>query len=178
MYAILKQMIKEIHQKQLKVHLPVFGSGDTVCIDLLIREGNKKRIQMYQGIVIAYHQDVKNSAIVVRRVFQGVGVERTFFVHSSSICCVMVLRGAKVRRVKLYYIRCLKGKAVRLRDYLLKGLKSSKVKGSYQFRIFLLSLYRESRYKICFADNLFIRHARLEITTFFIGELVVLLRLV
>jgi hypothetical protein len=128
--------------------------------------------------VIVYHQGVKNSAIVVRRVFQGVGVERTFLVHSPSIRYITVLRGAKVRRAKLYYIRRLKGKAARLRDHLPKGLKSSKVKGSYQSRTSLLSLYRESRYKICFADNLFIRHARLEITTFFIGELVVLLRLV
>jgi large subunit ribosomal protein L19 len=178
MYAISKQMIKEIRQKQLKAHLPVFGSGDTVRVGLLIREGNKERIQTYQGVVIAYHRSIKNSAIVVRRVFQGVGVERTFLVHSPSIRYITVLRGAKVRRAKLYYIRRLKGKAARLRDRLPKGPKSSKVKGSYQSRTSLLSLYRESRYKICFADNLFIRHARLEITTFFIGELVVLLRLV
>jgi len=90
--------------------------GDTVNVGVLIEEGKKQRIQFYQGTLISYHRANRNSTITIRRIFQGVGVERVFLIHSKIIKDIEVLRHAKVRRAKLYYLRKLKGKATRLKE--------------------------------------------------------------
>lgn len=116
------QLKKKIQQKQLKDDLPIFSLGDAVRVGVLIQEANRQRVQIYQGVLISQHRSFRNSTITVRRVFQGVGVERVFFVHSSSIQFIEIRRHAKVCRSKLYYLRNIKGKAARLRERLVKNL--------------------------------------------------------
>jgi large subunit ribosomal protein L19 len=114
------KLINKIQEHQLKSELPVLNLGTTVRIGNIIQEGNKKRVQVYQGLVIAQHRAHQNSTITVRRLFQGVGVERVFLTHSPAIQYIEVLRYAKVRRAKLYYLRNVKGKAMRLRERMVK----------------------------------------------------------
>ena len=116
------KLIKEIHQKYLKRDLPTLSLGDTVNVGVLIQEGKKQRIQAYQGTLIAYHRANRDSTITIRRIFQGVGVERVFLIHSKTVQQIKILRHAKVRRAKLYYLRKLKGKATRLREVFSKSL--------------------------------------------------------
>jgi large subunit ribosomal protein L19 len=110
------QRILEIQKKQTKHNLPYYAVGDTVCLRLTIQEGIKQRIQVYQGVLIAKKTNGVNSTLLVRRVFQGIGIERVFLVHSPLIRSIQILRSTKVRRAKLYYLRELKGKAARLRE--------------------------------------------------------------
>lgn len=112
----LKQVIQSIEQEQLKTDLPKICVGDTVRVGVRIQEGNKERVQNYQGTVIAKHNGNINSTITVRRIFQGVGIERIFPVHSPLIQSIEVLRRSKVRRAKLYYLRDRVGKATRLKE--------------------------------------------------------------
>lgn len=100
----------------MRTDLPVIHIGDTVSVGVLIQEGNKQRVQTYQGTVIAQHRAGLNSTITVRRVFQGIGLERIFLVHSPSVQRLEVLRRAEVRRAKLYYLRDRVGKATRLKE--------------------------------------------------------------
>jgi large subunit ribosomal protein L19 len=118
----MNKLLKAIQRKYLKQYLPDLRLGDTVNVGVLIQEGKKQRVQSYQGTLIAYHQSNANSTITIRRIFQGVGVERVFLVHSKTIKKIEVLRHAKVRRAKLYYLRKLKGKATRLREVFIKSL--------------------------------------------------------
>jgi large subunit ribosomal protein L19 len=115
-------LIKEIRQKYLKTYIPPLRMGDTVNVGVLIQEGKKQRTQSYQGTLIAQHKAFRNSTITIRRIFQGVGVERVFLIHSRTVQHIKVLRHAKVRRAKLYYLRNLKGKATRLREIFSKSL--------------------------------------------------------
>lgn len=112
----LQQLISEIESQQLKSDLPKIFVGDTVRVGVTIQEGNKKRIQPYEGTVIAQHRAGVNTTITVRRIFQGIGVERIFPIHSSCIQEVKVLRRAKVRKAKLYYLKNRVGKATRLKE--------------------------------------------------------------
>lgn len=112
----LQQLIYEIESQQLKSDLPNIFVGDTVRVGVTIQEGNKKRIQPYEGTVIAQHRAGMNTTITVRRIFQGIGVERIFPIHSSCIQEVKVLRRAKVRKAKLYYLKNRVGKATRLKE--------------------------------------------------------------
>jgi large subunit ribosomal protein L19 len=112
----LQQLIYEIESQQLKSDLPSIFVGDTVRVGVTIQEGNKKRIQPYEGTVIAQHRAGINTTITVRRIFQGIGVERIFPIHSSCIQEVKVLRRAKVRKAKLYYLKNRVGKATRLKE--------------------------------------------------------------
>lgn len=118
----LSHVLNEIQKKQLKKDVPNLMLGDQVRVGVLIQEGNKQRTQIYQGVLIAQHRNVTNSSITVRRVFQGVGVDRIFLIHSPVIQSIVVLRHAKVRRAKLYYLRHLQGKAARLRERFIKNL--------------------------------------------------------
>jgi large subunit ribosomal protein L19 len=108
--------MKEIQRSQLRNDLPVLSLGDTVCVGVLIQEGNKQRVQTYQGILIRQHRSSRVRTITVRRIFQGIGVERIFLLHSPIIQFVEVRRCAKIRRAKLYYLRKAKGKERRLRE--------------------------------------------------------------
>lgn len=105
-----------IEESQLKSSLPRISIGDTVKIGILIQEGNKERVQAYEGTVIAKHKAGINTNITVRRVFQGVGVERVILVHSPRVTTIDILKSSKIRRAKLYYLRDRMGKATRLKE--------------------------------------------------------------
>lgn len=111
-----QQLIKHIEAKQLKVDLPIIDIGDTIKMGLLIQEGNKERIQYAEGVIIAKHNAGINTTITIRKVMQGVGVERVYLVHSPRIKTISIIRKSKVRRAKLYYLRQRSGKATRLKQ--------------------------------------------------------------
>ncbi|MCL8207802.1 MAG: 50S ribosomal protein L19 [Actinomycetia bacterium] len=109
-------LIRLLEQEQLRSDLPDFRPGDTVRVHVRIREGNRERVQPFEGVVIARKSGGVNETMTVRRVSYGVGVERTFFIHSPRIEKIEVLRRGKVRRAKLYYLRNLRGKAARIKE--------------------------------------------------------------
>jgi large subunit ribosomal protein L19 len=111
-----KKLIKEIENKYLNRDLPSVHIGDTVKMGLLIQEGNKERIQYAEGVIIAKHNADLNTTITIRKVMQGVGVERVYLVHSPRIKTIEIIRRSKVRRAKLYYLRQRSGKATRLKQ--------------------------------------------------------------
>jgi len=112
----IKNLVQIIEKDQLKTEIPQISIGDTVKVGVLIQEGNKQRVQPYEGTVIAQHKARLNSTITVRRIFQGIGVERIFAIHSPSLKNIEVIRQAKVRKAKLYYLRDRIGKATRLKQ--------------------------------------------------------------
>ena len=107
-------IIKAIEQENLNPNAPVFSVGDTVKVFFKVIEGNKERIQAYEGIVIARKHGGLRETFTVRRISSGIGVERTFPVHSPKIDKVEVLRRGRVRRAKLYYLRKRTGKAAKI----------------------------------------------------------------
>ena len=111
-----QKTIQDIENKFLKKDLPLLQIGDNVRVGVKIIEGNKERIQFYEGTIIAKKNSSINTTIIVRKILQGIGVERIFLVHSPKIDSITVLRSSKVRRSKLYYLRNLKGKAGRLKQ--------------------------------------------------------------
>lgn len=111
-----QSVLQQITESQLKTDLPEFRPGDTVRVHVVVREGGKERIQVYEGVVIARRGGGISDTITVRKVSYGVGVERTFPVHSPSVAKIEVVRKGKVRRAKLYYLRNLSGKAARLKE--------------------------------------------------------------
>jgi large subunit ribosomal protein L19 len=100
----------------MKQQLPIINVGDTIKVGVKIIEGGKERVQPYEGVVIAKRHGGINETITVRRVFQGVGVERVFLVHSPRIDSIKILRRGKVRRAKLFYLRDRIGKATRIKQ--------------------------------------------------------------
>ena len=117
-----QEIIRSIEAEQLKSNLPDIYIGDTVKVGVIIQEGGKERTQPYEGVVIAMRNSGINKTITVRRVFQGVGVERVFLLHSPRIDNVKVLRRGKVRRAKLYYLRDRVGKATRIKQRFDRAL--------------------------------------------------------
>ncbi|AFZ27203.1 ribosomal protein L19 [Cylindrospermum stagnale PCC 7417] len=111
-----QEIIRSIEAEQLKSNLPDIYVGDTVRVGVKIKEGEKFRVQPYEGVVIAKRNGGINETITVRKVFQGVGVERVFLLHSPRIDSIKVLRRGKVRRAKLYYLRDRVGKATRIKQ--------------------------------------------------------------
>jgi len=111
-----QKTIKNLESNFIKKDLPVLSIGDSVKIGVKIIEGNKERIQFYEGTIIAQKNSSINTTITVRKVLQGIGVERIFLIHSPKIDSITVLRSSKVRRAKLYYLRNLQGKATRLKQ--------------------------------------------------------------
>lgn len=111
-----RALIEEFEAAQLKSDLPEIYVGDTVKVGVRIREGNKERIQPYEGVVIAKRHGGLNQTITVRRIFQGIGVERVFLLHSPQVASVKVERRGKVRRAKLFYLRDRVGKATRVKQ--------------------------------------------------------------
>jgi large subunit ribosomal protein L19 len=109
-------LIRAFEADQLKSDLPEIYVGDTVKVGVRIREGNKERVQPYEGVVIAKRHGGLNATITVRRIFQGVGVERVFMLHSPQVASVKVERRGKVRRAKLFYLRDRVGKATRVKQ--------------------------------------------------------------
>lgn len=111
-----QKTIKDIENQFLKTDLPVLRIGDNIKIGVKIIEGNKERVQFYEGTIIAKKNSSINTTITVRKILQGIGVERIFLIHSPKIDSMTVLRSSKVRRAKLYYLRNLRGKASRLKQ--------------------------------------------------------------
>ncbi len=111
-----RALIDEFEAAQLKSDLPEIYVGDTVKVGVRIREGNKERVQPYEGVVIAKRHGGLNQTITVRRIFQGIGVERVFMLHSPQVASVKVERRGKVRRAKLFYLRDRVGKATRVKQ--------------------------------------------------------------
>jgi large subunit ribosomal protein L19 len=112
----LQQLVQTIQSGTMKTELPDIRVGDLVRIGVSIQEGNKQRIQPFEGTVIAKHQVGANSTVTVRKSLQGVGVERVFPLYAPCIANVQVLRRAQVARAKLYYLRNRTGKATRLKE--------------------------------------------------------------
>ncbi|WP_199289389.1 50S ribosomal protein L19 [Cyanobium sp. FACHB-13342] len=111
-----QELIRAFEAEQLKDELPEIYVGDTVKVGVRIREGNKERVQPYEGVVIAKRHGGLNETITVRRIFQGIGVERVFMLHSPQVASVKVERRGKVRRAKLFYLRDRVGKATRVKQ--------------------------------------------------------------
>lgn len=111
-----EEIIRSIEAEHLKSDIPTIHIGDTVRVGVRIREGNKERIQPYEGTVIAKRHGGINETMTVRRIFQGIGVERVFLLHSPRIEKIKILRRGKVRRAKLYYLRQRVGKATRIKQ--------------------------------------------------------------
>ncbi|MBD2088889.1 50S ribosomal protein L19 [Microcoleus sp. FACHB-1515] len=110
------EIIRSIEAEQLKQDLPALEIGDTVRVGVRIVEGGKERVQPYEGTIIAMRNGGINKTITVRRIFQGVGVERVFLVHSPRVAKIDILRRGQARRAKLYYLRDRVGKATRLKE--------------------------------------------------------------
>lgn len=108
--------IKLLEEEQFKTDVPAFRPGDTVQVAVRIKEGNRERVQMFEGVVIAIKGTGLSKTFTVRRVSYGVGVERIFLLHSPRLESIQVVRRGKVRRAKLYYLRNLRGKAARIKE--------------------------------------------------------------
>lgn len=112
----MQKLIEEITKDQLRTDLPEFRAGDTVKVHVKVVEGNRERIQVFEGVVIKRQNGGISETFIVRKISYGVGVERTFPVHSPRIAKIEVSRRGKVRRAKLYYLRNLRGKAARIKE--------------------------------------------------------------
>lgn len=115
----IQQTIKKVEEDYLKKNLLIkklLQIGDNVKVGVKIIEGTKERVQFYEGVIIAKKNSSINTTITVRKILQGIGIERIFLIHSPKIDSITVLRSSKVRRSKLYYLRALKGKAGRLKQ--------------------------------------------------------------
>lgn len=110
------KIIEAIEAEQMRKDLPQFNSGDTVKVFVKVVEGEKERIQVYEGIVIAKRNGSVRETFTVRRISYGVGVERTFPLHSPRIDRIEVVKRGRVRRAKLFYLRALSGKAAKIRS--------------------------------------------------------------
>ena len=110
------EIIKQLDKENMRLDLPNFISGDTIKVHVKIKEGEKERIQVFQGVVIGKHNGGTNSTFTVRKVSYGVGVERIFPLHSPVIDKIEVITRGRVRRAKIYYLRKLRGKAARIKE--------------------------------------------------------------
>lgn len=108
--------IKQLEKEMIRLDLPAFAPGDTVKVHVKIKEGEKERIQVFQGVVISKRKGGINATFTVRKVSYGIGVERVFPLHSPIIDKVEVVTLGRVRRAKIYYLRNLRGKAARIRE--------------------------------------------------------------
>jgi large subunit ribosomal protein L19 len=121
----MSNLLQQFEAAQIKRSLPEFGPGDTVVVNVKVKEGNRERVQAYEGVCIARKNAGLNSAFTVRKISHGTGVERVFQTHSSVIDSVSVKRRGKVRGAKLYYLRGLEGKKARIQEDLSKNTKSA-----------------------------------------------------
>ena len=112
----MPDILAEIETSLMKDEIPRFNIGDTVKVHVLVKEGEKERIQIFQGVVIARHRGRNRATFSVRKVSGGVGVERVFPIHSPYVKKVEVVRRGHVRRAKLYYLRLRRGRAARVRE--------------------------------------------------------------
>jgi large subunit ribosomal protein L19 len=117
----MSNLLQQFESSQITRKLPDFSPGDTVVVNVKVKEGNRERVQAYEGVVIAKKNAGLNSAFTVRKISHGFGVERVFQSHSPTIDSVNVKRRGKVRGAKLYYLRGLEGKAARIQEDLSKS---------------------------------------------------------
>ena len=120
----LNNLLNEFESAQAERKLPEFGPGDTVIVNVKVKEGNRERVQAYEGVVIGVKNAGLNSAFTVRKISHGYGVERVFQSHSAAIDSVTVKRRGAVRAGKLYYLRGLEGRAARIREDLAAVAKA------------------------------------------------------
>ena len=109
-------VIEELENQQMKDDVPDFGPGDTLVVQVRVREGSRERLQAFEGVVIGKRNRGLNSAFTLRKISHGVGVERTFQTHSPLIASITVKRRGDVRKAKLYYLRERRGRAARIRE--------------------------------------------------------------
>jgi len=128
--AMQNRLLTVVEETSMKTAVPKFEIGDTVDVHVRILEGDKERIQVYNGVVIARSGAGTREMFVVRRIVQGEGVERKFPIHSPRIADVVVKRSGKVRRAKLYYLRNRSGKAVRLKERFSSGAAATQAKAA------------------------------------------------
>ncbi len=114
----MSNIIDQLEAEQMNREVPVFGAGDTVSVQVKVKEGERERLQVFEGIVIAKRNRGLNSAFTVRKISHGEGVERVFQTYSPVIESITVKRRGDVRRAKLYYLRDLQGKAARIKEKL------------------------------------------------------------
>jgi large subunit ribosomal protein L19 len=112
----MSTVIEKINQEQMRQDIPEFRPGDTVKVHIRIIEGNKERVQIFQGVVIKRKRGSMDASYTVRKISHGVGVEKTFAVHNPRIEKIEVISRGRVRRSRLYYLRNLRGKAARIRE--------------------------------------------------------------
>lgn len=112
------KIIQELENEQLKTELPDFRPGDTIVVQVKVKEGDRERLQAFEGVVIGIRNRGINSAFTVRKISHGVGVERTFQTHSKLVDSIAVKRRGDVRQAKLYYLRELTGRAARIKEKL------------------------------------------------------------
>ena len=120
----LNTLLQEFESQQVQRELPAFSPGDTVVVNVKVKEGNRERVQAYEGVVIAMKNAGLNSSFTVRKISHGFGVERVFQSHSATIDSVDVKRRGKVRAGKLYYLRGLEGKKARIKEDLAAYAKA------------------------------------------------------
>ena len=114
----MSNIIEQLEQEQMKQDIPDFSTGDTVVVQVKVKEGNRERLQAFEGVVIARRNRGLNSAFTVRKISHGEGVERVFQTHSPAIASIQVKRKGDVRRAKLYYLRERSGKSARIKEKL------------------------------------------------------------
>jgi large subunit ribosomal protein L19 len=112
----MSKIIQEIEKRQMAQKIPIFKTGDTVTVHVKVKEGNRERLQAFEGLVIARRNRGFNSSFTVRKISYGEGVERVFPLHSPAIAKIEIKRRGDVRRAKLYYLRDRSGKAARIRE--------------------------------------------------------------
>jgi len=112
----MSNIIKELEAEQMDREFPEFSPGDTVVVQVKVREGNRERLQAFEGVVIAKRNRGLNSAFTVRKMSHGEGVERVFQTYSQAVADIKVKRSGDVRRAKLYYLRGRTGKAARIKE--------------------------------------------------------------
>ena len=114
------KIIAELEAEQMEKSVPEFGPGDTVVVQVKVKEGNRERLQAFEGVVIGKRNRALNSAFTVRKISHGIGVERTFQTYSPLVDSIEVKRRGDVRQAKLYYLRELSGRAARIKEKLAK----------------------------------------------------------
>ena len=114
----MSNIIQQLENEQMTKEIPEFSPGDTVVVQVKVKEGNRERLQAFEGVVIARRNRGLNSAFTVRKISHGEGVERVFQTYSASVASIKVKRRGDVRRAKLYYLRELSGKAARIKEKL------------------------------------------------------------
>jgi large subunit ribosomal protein L19 len=120
----MSNIIEQLEAEQMNKNIPTFRAGDSVVVQVKVKEGNRERLQAYEGIVIAKRNRGLNSAFTVRKISHGEGVERVFQTHSPLIASITVKRRGDVRKAKLYHLRDLRGRAARIKEKLGAGLEA------------------------------------------------------